>query len=62
MAHNHSKPHVCQSNAGYYIGIFCPDCGPWDRLSWYVGTREEAERMLPLFIDEEDVIVEAPQQ
>ena len=53
---NHSVPHVCKSNAGYYIGIVCPNCGPWNRFSWYVGSQEEAEKILPLYL------VEAPQQ
>ena len=49
---NHSVPHVCKSNAGYYIGVVCPNCGPWERISWYVGTKEEAEQILLLFQDE----------
>lgn len=37
---------VCRSAAGYYLGHFCPNCGPWDRLSCYYPTREEAEDAL----------------
>ena len=34
---------VCASAAGYYIGFFCPNCGPYSRESVYFGSREEAE-------------------
>ena len=44
--HNHNK-RVCESNAGFYIGISCPICGPIDRYSVdYFETKEEAERVL----------------
>ncbi len=34
---------VCVSAAGYYIGFFCPHCGPYSRESVYYGSREGAE-------------------
>ena len=37
---------VCVSAAGYYIGFFCPNCGPHSRESGYYGSREEAEMAL----------------
>jgi hypothetical protein len=45
---------VYQSGAGYYIGTFCPRCGPDSRLSDYFRTRAEAEAELALW-DEEGV-------
>lgn len=40
------KLAVCQSNAGFYLGFWCNHCGPWDRVSDYYGTREDAEEAL----------------
>lgn len=37
---------VLQSTAGYYIGFFCPNDGPYSRESAYFGTREKAEEAL----------------
>ncbi len=37
---------VCVSAAGYYIGFFCPHCGPYSRESGYFRSREEAEQAL----------------
>lgn len=37
---------VCRSAAGYYLGYFCPECGPWSRETGYYRTREEAEEEL----------------
>lgn len=37
---------IHRSAAGYYLGYFCPNCGPWDRMSDYYPTREEAEEAL----------------
>ena len=37
---------VCVSAAGYYIGFFCPHCGPYSRESGYYRSREEAEMIL----------------
>jgi hypothetical protein len=42
----HVKARVCQSAAGYYIGTFHPQEGPYDRYSEYYGTHEEAEDRL----------------
>lgn len=36
---------VLQSAAGYYLGYFCPVCGPDSRCSHYM-TRAEAEEAL----------------
>jgi len=27
---------VCHSAAGFYLGYFCPNCGPYDRVSGYM--------------------------
>jgi hypothetical protein len=37
---------VLRSNAGYYIGTFCPNCGPYSRESDYFRTDEEAQAAL----------------
>ena len=37
---------VCHSAAGYYIGQLEPCGAPFDRLSGYYKTREEAEKAL----------------
>lgn len=37
---------VLRSNAGYYIGTFCPNCGPYSRESDYFRTGEEAQAAL----------------
>ena len=37
---------VLHSNAGYYVGHSCPECGPWDRLSYYMVEEEEANKYL----------------
>jgi hypothetical protein len=37
---------VQHSAAGYYLGFFCPNCGPYSRESGYYRTREEAEETL----------------
>lgn len=37
---------VCQSAAGFYIGFFCPHCGPYSRESGYFRSREEAKQAL----------------
>ena len=37
---------VYSSAAGYYIGFFCTNCGPYSRESSYFGNREEAESAL----------------
>lgn len=40
------KLEVLHSNAGYYIGTQCPECGPWSRESGYFKTRELAQDAL----------------
>jgi hypothetical protein len=40
------KIGVYRSAAGYYIGFFCPNDGPYSRESGYYGSREEAEKDL----------------
>ena len=37
---------VCRSAAGYYLGYFCDQCGPYSRETGYYPTREEAEEEL----------------
>lgn len=37
---------VCVSAAGYYLGFFCPNCGPYSRDSGYFPTREAAQEAL----------------
>jgi hypothetical protein len=39
----HLSIQVCQSPAGYYIGFWCPNCGPYSRESFYYKTKEAAE-------------------
>ena len=38
---------VYKSAAGYYIGYWCNNCGPYDRVSGYYPTKEAAEKELP---------------
>jgi hypothetical protein len=40
------KLEVLRSGAGYYVGTFCPECGPYSRESGYFRTREEAQTAL----------------
>ena len=37
------KVQVLRSAAGYYIGFFCHQCGPYSRESGYYRSRKEAE-------------------
>ena len=37
---------VCQSAAGYCVGRWCPECGPYSRNSEYYGTEKQAEYAL----------------
>ena len=34
---------VLCSAAGYYLGYFCPNCGPWSRESGYYPNSKAAE-------------------
>lgn len=34
---------VLRSGAGYYVGYFCPRCGPFSRESGYFATEAEAQ-------------------
>lgn len=43
------ETEVLMSNAGYYIGTFCDNCGPHSRESDYFRTREDAEAELKLW-------------
>ena len=36
----------CQSAAGYYIGFWCKNCGPYSRESGYYKTHNEANEAL----------------
>lgn len=40
------KLAIQQSAAGYYLGFFCPDCGPYSRESGYFKTRDAANAAL----------------
>lgn len=33
---------VCRSGAGYYLGHYCPRCGPYSRETGYFSKREIA--------------------
>jgi len=37
---------VCQSYAGYYLGYWCNECGPYSRASGYFQTSQQAEEAL----------------
>jgi hypothetical protein len=37
---------VLRSNAGFYIGFMCYNCGPYSRESGYYPTKEEAQKAL----------------
>lgn len=38
---------VLHSAAGFYLGHFCPNCGPYDRLSFgYYASEQEAYKAL----------------
>ncbi|MFH1983206.1 MAG: hypothetical protein ABIL58_15290 [Pseudomonadota bacterium] len=37
---------VQRSAAGYYVGFFCPCCGPYSRESGYYRSFEEAQEAL----------------
>jgi len=45
---------VLHSPAGYYIGYYCPECGPYSRESHYMRTKELAEDYLRVYIEEND--------
>jgi hypothetical protein len=40
------KLSVLRTPAGYYLGFWCDNHGPYSRETNYVRTREEAEEML----------------
>ena len=42
----HLEIQVCRSMAGYYVGFFCPECGPYSRESGYYRSYENAEKAL----------------
>ena len=37
---------VQKSAAGYYVGFWCPECGPYSRESNYYRSHEKAEKAL----------------
>ncbi len=37
---------VCQSAAGYYLGHWCNECGPYSRETGYYRSYDEADREL----------------
>jgi len=44
---------VQKSAAGYYIGRFCGQCGPWSRESGYFKSEEEARKELEMYKNKE---------
>jgi hypothetical protein len=46
---------VCSSAAGYYVGQWCDNCGPYGRMSGYFRKREQAERELESIKRSEDL-------
>jgi hypothetical protein len=42
---------VCESNAGFYLGYFCDNCGPYSRETGYYNTEAEAQTDLDQFLD-----------
>jgi hypothetical protein len=40
------RMQVLHSGAGYYVGTWCPNCGPYSRESGYYRTKEEAYKAL----------------
>lgn len=45
---------ICQSFAGYYIGRFCPRCGPYSRETGYFENEKDAELELEIIKDTGD--------
>ena len=41
---------VCSSAAGYYLGYFCPNCGPYSRETGYYASRTDAKAELALMV------------
>jgi hypothetical protein len=37
---------VLGSHGRFYIGYWCPNCGPYDRITDYFDTRDKAESIL----------------
>lgn len=37
---------VCFSQAGYYIGRFCPECGPYSRNSGYYPSKDAVQKAI----------------
>jgi len=37
---------VLESAAGFYVGYFCPTCGPYERLTSYYKTAAEAKELM----------------
>ncbi len=42
----HLSLKVCQSAAGYYLGYFCDECGPYSRETGYFRNYIDAQRLL----------------
>ena len=40
------QAQVLRSAAGYYVGFFCPRCGPYSRESGYYASFDEAQEAL----------------
>ena len=42
---------VCRSNAGYYLGYYCPGCGPHSRETAYYAKESQAQTDLDQFLE-----------
>lgn len=43
---------VCSSISGYFLGFHCENCGPWSRVTSYIGTFKEAKGLLNSLTEE----------
>lgn len=50
--HTPLKLQVLQSAAGFYLGYFCPQCGPYSRETGYYPTRDAAEADLKKMVSD----------
>jgi len=41
---------VCRSSAGYYLGYYCDNCGPWTRETDYYSHENKAQKDLDKFL------------
>jgi len=48
---------VLHSNAGYYLGYYCSECGPWDRMGGYFATQDEADLALAVLREDHSSLI-----